>query len=149
MSFNVRSYEMIRNTIVTYLFKPWKVNGFHERYGFIVALKMLYPEVVRSIRSRTCPFCGRRFKQFTNIRQHLVRRKVNGNGSLCYYEFLNIIYHVVDVYYEAKHVIEIEKQGNRKLGTYRITDPATGVRHYFKTISEAVRFYVNNYVKVN
>lgn len=144
-----RSMEKIRSKIITYLFKPWKTNGLHEKYGFITVLKMLYPEVVRKIRSRECPFCGRKFKQFSGIMLHLTCKRSNGKGGFCYFEFLNMLHHVMDVYYEAKYVVEIEKCGSRKkLGTYRITDHATGERHYFKTLAEAVGFYVNNYVKV-
>jgi len=140
-----RSMGKIRSKIITYLFRPWKTNGLHERYGFIIVLKMLYPDVVRKIRSRECPWCGRKFKQFSGIMLHLACKRSSG---FCRFEFLNVLYHVMDVYFEAKYAIK-RLHRLRAHGRYRIVDPATGERHYFKTISEAVRFYVNNYVKVN
>ena len=137
-------FEFYRNLACTYLFKPWKVNGVHERYGFIAVLKMLYPEVVRSIRSRTCPFCGRRFKRFSDIKQHLTYAHGFHRRTLCYYEFLDMLQHVAAVFMEAKNTI-IPNFSHGPRAKYRLRD-RQGVQHCFKTIAEAVKFYIKEYM---
>ncbi|MCD6113932.1 MAG: hypothetical protein J7J78_01365 [Thermoprotei archaeon] len=130
--------ETLRNRFEKWLFSGRK--GYFEGLAVVKIAKMLYPEEIRLLRSRKCPWCGRYFATYAGLVVHL-------KSKSCGWQLWSMENHVLEVYVELKQKLEEIKHRKRGRGNYKLAS-SEGIVYRFKHITEAAAFYVNHVLKV-